>query len=335
MAHDKPPPRPPSPAASSSSSSPSDTTSPFSKLLETGEFSDFKIQCQGEEFPVVKAIMCVQSPVIAAAMRGGFQEAQTGTFSLNDFDPETVKLMIEFMYTQKYDVPQPASGPDELEASESQVADAIAAPSETTLETARNNDKSPEQHKPTPIGVVQHVRMYAIGEYLDIRALRRHADNHISRTLTTEWSTPAFISGLREVFGLTGCSPPLFSVMAKSAHLHIQELLSDDDYNALDMPIAFSKLLIANMASRQCTLEADIRDLHTAAAEKDTEIKKQTGQYKALVGEVNTIMEFSRKKENCRNCRHNFGCYLDRDGWVMYGSQGFIIRCRKCMCKHD
>lgn len=43
------------------------------KLLNSGEYSDFTIVCEGEEFRVHKAIVCPQSPVIAAALKSEFK----------------------------------------------------------------------------------------------------------------------------------------------------------------------------------------------------------------------------------------------------------------------
>lgn len=42
-------------------------------MMESGEFSDLKFVCQGEEFQVHKAIVCGKSPVIKAAIQRGFK----------------------------------------------------------------------------------------------------------------------------------------------------------------------------------------------------------------------------------------------------------------------
>lgn len=42
-------------------------------LLESGRFSDLKLSCDGHEFAVHKAILCVQSRVISAECEGNFQ----------------------------------------------------------------------------------------------------------------------------------------------------------------------------------------------------------------------------------------------------------------------
>lgn len=43
------------------------------RLLDSGEHSDLTLTCQGEEFKLHKAVVCLQSPVIATALRGNFK----------------------------------------------------------------------------------------------------------------------------------------------------------------------------------------------------------------------------------------------------------------------
>lgn len=42
-------------------------------ILKSGLYSDLTLECKGEEFKVHKAIVCAQSPVIAAAVAGVFK----------------------------------------------------------------------------------------------------------------------------------------------------------------------------------------------------------------------------------------------------------------------
>lgn len=92
-----------------SKSSPSLTT----KLQNIKDYSDLILECDGQEFRVHRAIVCAQSPVLAAALRGEFvvsctsntaqiivftnrQEAKTSTVHVS-FDIKTVRRLIEFM----------------------------------------------------------------------------------------------------------------------------------------------------------------------------------------------------------------------------------------------
>lgn len=51
------------------------TTTPadLSQILTSEKYSDLKLVCQDQEFKVHKAIVCTQSPVLAAAVDGDFQ----------------------------------------------------------------------------------------------------------------------------------------------------------------------------------------------------------------------------------------------------------------------
>lgn len=42
-------------------------------MVETGEFSDFTLVCDGHEFKLHRVVVCPQSLVIAAALSVGFQ----------------------------------------------------------------------------------------------------------------------------------------------------------------------------------------------------------------------------------------------------------------------
>jgi hypothetical protein len=45
----------------------------LAQLVNSKKYSDLKLVCQGEEFKVHKAIVCMQSPVLAAACDDVFQ----------------------------------------------------------------------------------------------------------------------------------------------------------------------------------------------------------------------------------------------------------------------
>ncbi|CAI6088670.1 unnamed protein product [Clonostachys chloroleuca] len=75
------------------------------RVVGSGEYSDMKLVCQGCEFKVHKVVVCTQSPVLATAIQGVFQESRTGIINIENFEPSTVSRMVEFLYTGDYDDP--------------------------------------------------------------------------------------------------------------------------------------------------------------------------------------------------------------------------------------
>lgn len=49
------------------------------KLLASGEYSDLTLVCRGQEFRVHKMIVCTQSPMIDAALKGDFMVTHKDT----------------------------------------------------------------------------------------------------------------------------------------------------------------------------------------------------------------------------------------------------------------
>lgn len=53
----------------------------FTQLMTSGQFSDLKLVCQGQEFKIHKLVACSQSSVIAAALKGEFKVSNDGAAS--------------------------------------------------------------------------------------------------------------------------------------------------------------------------------------------------------------------------------------------------------------
>ncbi|TRX89303.1 hypothetical protein FHL15_009740 [Xylaria flabelliformis] len=78
------------------------------QLKATSGFSDLTVVCQGVEFAVHRFIVCARSQVLTAALVGNFSEAESKTINM-DFDLDSVKRFLEFLYTGDYhEVPDPA-----------------------------------------------------------------------------------------------------------------------------------------------------------------------------------------------------------------------------------
>ncbi|OAX80011.1 hypothetical protein ACJ72_05662 [Emergomyces africanus] len=182
------------------------------RLLSSKQYSDCTIACEGENFYVHKAVVCTQSPVLAAAMDGQFREARTDIMHLYGFDVATVKRMIDYLYTGQFngDV-------------ENEVVD--DAPSSTEDPSETNED----------ILVRIRIKMHTIADYLQISGLRERSIMGILSALEANWSMQRFLRALEAMLMVTR-DASLYGAIASVAADHITELLDSEVFLHLDMP---------------------------------------------------------------------------------------------------
>ncbi|KKZ66758.1 hypothetical protein EMCG_07589 [[Emmonsia] crescens] len=176
------------------------------RLLTSKQYSDCIIECQGENFYVHKAVVCTQSPVIAAAMDGQFQEARTETMHLFSFDVETVKRMIDYLYTGHFN---------------------------GDLEDEVVNDGTGDDDLETLLKI--RIQVHAIADYLEVSGLRERSIESICRVLGINWSMTRFLSAMKKILTTTH-DAELYDAMASVAADHITELLDSEEFVHLDMP---------------------------------------------------------------------------------------------------
>ncbi|CAD5210270.1 unnamed protein product [Bursaphelenchus xylophilus] len=71
----------------------------FHDMYETGEGSDFVIECQGREFAVHKFVLMAHSEVLRAMFKHSMEETKNGRMKLLDACPEAVAHMLYYMYS--------------------------------------------------------------------------------------------------------------------------------------------------------------------------------------------------------------------------------------------
>ncbi|KAM0289595.1 hypothetical protein ACHAO9_005877 [Fusarium lateritium] len=131
-------------------------------MVETGQFSDFTLVCDGHEFKLHQVLVCPQSPVIAAALCGGFEEAASKIITVNEFDISTVRYMISFLYTGGYRVETESEGsPIPCDEQFQDEADSSSQPcSESEAMENENADT-----------ILSHLRVNAIADYYNVENL--------------------------------------------------------------------------------------------------------------------------------------------------------------------
>ncbi|KAF2279791.1 uncharacterized protein EI97DRAFT_482573 [Westerdykella ornata] len=75
------------------------------KLLQSGDFSDLVVTCGEDEYKVHKAIVCPRSTFFASAVQFSGKEAQEGKINLPEDEPETIKLLMQYLYEGVYGPP--------------------------------------------------------------------------------------------------------------------------------------------------------------------------------------------------------------------------------------
>ena len=75
------------------------TNSTLLPMLETGQLSDYKLQCGEEVIDVHKMILAARSPFFVEIMMKNPQQCV-----ITNIDMETLKLLVKFMYTSMVDI---------------------------------------------------------------------------------------------------------------------------------------------------------------------------------------------------------------------------------------
>ena len=154
------------------------------------EFSDLNIKCQGREFPVHKAIVCAYSPVIHAAMKHDFEEARTGVYTMDSFDPQTVDAMVSYMYHGNHHASHSVEPVTEEDISDktTQYDGAVSTTNsnngnhESSSAESANNvlvgngaSESIESVHPRAASIVECINLCHIAHYFDIESLEAYS----------------------------------------------------------------------------------------------------------------------------------------------------------------
>ncbi|KAI1328222.1 hypothetical protein F5Y16DRAFT_398629 [Xylariaceae sp. FL0255] len=186
------------------------------QLRATKGFSDLKIMCQGVEFTAHRFTVCAHSDVLTAALSGNFSEAISKTINM-DFDLDSVKRFLEFLYTGDYhEVPDPAlalitSGTAHGERFQNATGrqntgqlivwngedEEITAAEDSALANHLGNltinavDKTAESW-------ICHCRMNCMADYYNVAQLSTISLAKLEKSLRSEWNADSFRTLLLE-----------------------------------------------------------------------------------------------------------------------------------------
>ncbi|KAF9884083.1 hypothetical protein FE257_002313 [Aspergillus nanangensis] len=265
-------------------------------LLRNRNYSDLKLECDGHVFEVHKVIVCSQSPMLAAACNGHFQEGYTNRVHIEIFQPQTVRQMIEFFYMQEYAV------------DEAQIARA---------------DQSTREE---PSVLLQHVRVNAIADYYGVTQLTHLATSKIDTSLRSKWSAAEFCLVTQETFKTTG-DVGLQSLIALIASEHIVELLAcpkfldlnllrgfslnlvqdlvarhQDELDKLDRETQGLYLLVKNQEARLTALQTTVKNQEERLTAMQTTKDTETARANRVIRNINHCISILNRTSTCARC---------------------------------
>ncbi|KAH6952495.1 hypothetical protein BKA56DRAFT_504789 [Ilyonectria sp. MPI-CAGE-AT-0026] len=230
----------------------SQSSSVLSQLLHSGEYSDFTLVCQGQQFYLHQAIICPQSPVIAGALQGEFQEARTKVLNVEAFDLATVRRMVTFMYTEEYEV----GSVDETSGSTTDHEPEVLQP-EVDVSGWHPPHQQPERTEVTE-ALLCHVRVNAIADCYNIPKLTQQANSKIQCILRDSWQAESFSHVVKEVLSSTG-DAILQEDMTSTAADHIGELVESQSFADLEVMSDFAIKVLRNCALRIHEIESQLQ----------------------------------------------------------------------------
>ncbi|KAI1745154.1 BTB/POZ protein [Xylaria scruposa] len=179
----------------------------IASLLSSGDYADLKIVCKDQEFQVHKIIVCAQSPVLATALKGYFEETKINTYHVTDFDPTTVKCMIDYMYSGKY-----AQMPPDC----------------------RSDSKDQACGKSSSEVWTYHGLVNCIADYFGVPGLAKMATSTLDELTQKGWSEDAFCNLLYGTHGRT-TDKGFRTMLATRAVDHLGELTARGLFSGADV----------------------------------------------------------------------------------------------------
>ncbi|CAG8971152.1 hypothetical protein HYALB_00010127 [Hymenoscyphus albidus] len=245
---------------------PTSTTPVTSTMLSSGRYSDLVFVCKGKSFKVHKAVVCLQSKPIAAAIDGGFKEAVECKFEFEEEDPKTVELFVKFLYLREYN-----DGSRKQEASESTRAGPLFTKaghadirgvkdfeilrnyeatmylnngrewwknynpvgSQSTTTNPNTASTNPPKYTHNNLALLQNAKLYIMAEKYDVQPLKFLAEQKYTVLAPSTWNSPSFITSLRLLYEGTSESDSLMNYAIRIASHHVSILIDRPDYALL------------------------------------------------------------------------------------------------------
>ncbi|KAJ6191983.1 hypothetical protein J3E72DRAFT_399462 [Bipolaris maydis] len=143
--------------------------------LASGAYSDFKTTCGSDTYKVHRVIVCNRAGFFARAVSFGGQETESGILNLPEDEPETVKLLIQYLYEGEYEPQLPPAADCDYTCG-GFICPICNTPALTGLSSQ----------------LLIHSKMYEIADRYDVVGLKGLAKEKFNRGCNHFWNTPDF-----------------------------------------------------------------------------------------------------------------------------------------------
>ncbi|CCD44667.1 hypothetical protein BofuT4_P055680.1 [Botrytis cinerea T4] len=224
----------------------SDALDAIKVLYDTGKYADMKIRCEDKVFDVHRAIVCIRSPVIAAAMDDDrWEEAAKGEYHMSDEKLPIVEAMINYLYSGSYDdqvALESKASDDDLQiglpsSPPKPVTEPIGDPwAQRRVEVKQHNSRGFGQQVQgapltKPSSLLFNAKVYIIADKYMIPALKSLSHENFKKSLREHWNTPEFAAVAEFLWDNTpGSDTLLRKAVTATAATYIDVLLDKEDF---------------------------------------------------------------------------------------------------------
>ena len=284
-------------------------------LLNSEKYSDLTITTQTRSFKAHKAIICTQSPVLAAMSDAGFKESSTGTLALEHDDPATVQHMITFFYTGNYDPGNP---------------DVTVPDTKPSVGTGNYDPEDPDvtvtDTKPSigPI-LMANTLVYSIADKYDIENLKALAKSKFETLAPAAWACEEFPTIVATVFDSTPDTDlGLRGVVSQICAARIDELLASETWTELIANDGAIGVAVFKLAHESSVLGIGEAKGEILASERKLELAESG--VKVLIEDLNLVSECNdRLRERLEEAHEEFEGIMDK--WKEEGLNKTCVLC--------
>ncbi|CAH0019240.1 unnamed protein product [Clonostachys rhizophaga] len=197
-------------------------------LLQSGKYSDFVLACNGAEWNLHKAVVCIHSPVIKAALDGEFMEARLGRYSSDQYDVATMARLIQYLYVGDYSSNPLLGG---------------TWPSMEILQDEERQSQLQDASQPFPRCLGAEISLNVAADYFGIPALSAMTRHRAEGIIKHHWNAATFPALLKDAEEHV-LDMNLWKILIDAASTHIDSLTKSNEFHEVDwQPGTYKQIL--------------------------------------------------------------------------------------------